>query len=59
MEPIYVDTHIHTSQDANNPNVDYDVAALVKAIRDYNGNSDFLISLTDHNMINKSAYLKA
>ena len=59
MEPIYVDTHIHTSQDANNPNEDYDVAALIKAIKDYNGNSDYLISLTDHNMINKSAYLKA
>lgn len=59
MEPIYVDTHIHTSQDANNPNEDYDVAALIKAIKDFNGNSDYLISLTDHNMINKSAYLKA
>lgn len=59
MEPIYLDLHIHTSSDANHPNEDYDVAELVSQIKSYTGNSRFLISLTDHNMINKSAYLKA
>ncbi len=59
MEPIYLDLHIHTSKDANNPNQDYDVAELVKNIKGYNGNSEILISFTDHNMINKSAYMKA
>ena len=54
MEPIYLDLHIHTSSDANHPNEDYDVAELVSQIKSYTGNSRFLISLTDHNMINKS-----
>lgn len=59
MEPIYLDLHIHTSSDANHPNEDYDVAELISQIKSYSGNSKFMISLTDHNMINKSAYLKA
>ncbi|WP_302761341.1 hypothetical protein [Phocaeicola coprocola] len=59
MEPVYIDLHIHTSKDANNPNLEYDIAELVRRIKDINGNSDYLISFTDHNMINKSAYMKA
>lgn len=59
MEPIYLDLHIHTSSNANHPNEDYDVAELISQIKSYSGNSVFMISLTDHNMINKSAYLKA
>lgn len=59
MEPIYLDLHIHTSNNANHPNTEYDIAELVKQIKQQNGDSNFLISLTDHNMINKSAYLKA
>lgn len=59
MEPVYLDLHIHTYQDANHPDSGYDVALLVQKIKEYNGNSDFLISFTDHNTINKEAYLKA
>lgn len=59
MKPIYIDTHIHTSANPNEVNKDYDLETLVKKIRAFNGNSEFLISLTDHNMVNKSAYLKA
>ncbi|MCK0192755.1 ATPase [Arenibacter sp. F20364] len=59
MNPIYLDTHIHTSANPNQVNEDYDIDLLVKKIHEFNGNSDFLISLTDHNMVNKSAYLKA
>lgn len=55
MQPIY----IHTSEDANNLNVNYDIAELVGQIKKQNGDSPFMISLTDHNTINKSAYLKA
>lgn len=59
MNPIYLDLHIHTSENPNQLNDDYDLDLLVKKIMDYNNNSDFLISLTDHNTINKNAYLKA
>ncbi len=59
MNPIYLDTHIHTSADPNVVNNDYDLETLVRKIHEFNGDSDFLISLTDHNMVNKSAYLKA
>lgn len=58
MKAIYLDLHIHTSEDANKPNASYDIAELVRKIKEYNDNSDFMISLTDHNMINKDAYLK-
>lgn len=59
MEPIYVDLHIHTSDDANNLSSDYDLKTLINKINEVSGNSKYLISLTDHNTVNKSAYLKA
>lgn len=59
MNPIYLDLHIHTSEDPNRLNEDYDVGLLVGKIKGYNYNSEFLISLTDHNAINKRAYLIA
>lgn len=59
MNPIYLDTHIHTSPDPNKLNEEYDLELLIRKILEFNDNSDFLISLTDHNMVNKSAYLKA
>lgn len=59
MNPVYIDLHIHTSEDPNNLNTDYDIDLLVKKISEYCDNSEFLISLTDHNTINKSAYMKA
>lgn len=59
MQPIYIDLHIHTSEDANHLNENYDIAELVGQIKKLNGDSPFMISLTDHNTINKSVYLKA
>ena len=59
MNPIYADLHIHTSEDANLLNKDYDVANLVRKIKEYNGDNDFLISFTNHNTINSDAYMKA
>ena len=59
MQAIYIDLHIHTSDDANHLNESYDIAELVSQIKKYNGDAPFMISLTDHNIINKSAYLKA
>lgn len=59
MNPIYLDTHIHTSENPDEVNNDYDIEMLVRKIREFNGDSEFLISLTDHNMVNKSAYQKA
>lgn len=59
MNPIYIDLHIHTSENPNQINENYDLECLINKIKKYNNDSDFLISLTDHNAINKSAYLKA
>jgi len=59
MNPIYIDTHIHTSDNPNQLNENYDLDLLIKKIKEFNKDSEFLISLTDHNVINKSAYLKA
>ena len=58
LEPIFLDLHIHTSDNADRINTSYDVEKLVEKILDYNGNSKSLISLTDHNTINKKAYEK-
>ena len=59
MNPIYLDLHIHTSEDPNNLNSDYNVELLVEKIKEFANTSDILISITDHNTINKTAYLKA
>ena len=59
MQPIYLALHIHTSENANQLNENYDVAELVGQIKRFNGDTPFMISLTDHNTINKTAYLKA
>ncbi len=59
MNPIYLDTHIHTSENPDVVNEDYDIDLLIQRIHLFNGDSEFLISLTDHNMINKAAYIKA
>lgn len=59
MQPVYLDLHIHTFPDANNPTSGYDVAMLVSKIKEYNGNEPFLISFTDHNTINREAYMTA
>jgi hypothetical protein len=59
MNPIYLDLHIHTSENPNQINDSYNLECLIKKIKEYNKDSDFLISLTDHNTINKVVYLKA
>lgn len=59
MQAVYIDLHIHTSDNANSLNENYDIAELVSKIKNYVGDVPFMISLTDHNVINKSAYLKA
>lgn len=56
IEPIYVDLHIHTSNNPNDLEINYDVKTLIDKIKKYNGDSQYLISLTDHNTINKIAY---
>lgn len=59
MEPIYVDIHIHTSGNPDNLNTNYDVKTLFSKVNEIGNNARCLISLTDHNTINKDAYIKA
>lgn len=58
MKATYVDIHIHTSENPNNLPSDYNVSELLCNVRKLSGNNSVLLSLTDHNTINKSAYLK-
>lgn len=58
MKATYVDIHIHTSENPNNLSSDYNVSALLNNVRKLSGDNPVLLSLTDHNTINKSAYLK-
>lgn len=59
MEPVYIDIHIHTSENPDHLNSSYDVDTLFSKIMGISHNSNCLISLTDHNTINKSAYISA
>ena len=59
MKPIFVDIHIHTSDNPDNLDSNYPIETLVQKINEFTDNSDFLISLTDHNTVNKNAYLKS
>lgn len=58
MEAIYIDLHIHTSDNADSINEKYDVNLLIEKIRTFSGVecSNIMISLTDYNVINKKAY---
>lgn len=58
MEPTYIDLHIHTSEDSNKLNEQYDVDLLIKNVKTTSKSENVLISLTDHNRINKEAYKK-
>lgn len=58
MKATYVDIHIHTSENPNNLQSDYNVSELLCNVRKLSGDNPILLSLTDHNTINKSAYLK-
>ena len=57
MKPIFVDIHIHTSENLNSLPSDYDVKELIKNVRKLSGEYDVLLSLSDHNTINKNAYM--
>lgn len=59
MNPVYLDLHIHTSEDPNSLNKAYDLDLLITNINKLTDNSNFLISLTDHNTINGKIYLDA
>ena len=57
MKPIYIDIHIHTSEDANNINATYNCDVLMENVRKIAGDAEVVLSLTDHNTINKAVYL--
>lgn len=57
LKPTYVDIHIHTSENANKLNQEYDKDTLLKKLKEMAHSCPILISLSDHNVINKKAYL--
>ena len=59
MNPVYIDVHIHTSETPDSLNRNYDVDTLFANVRKQSQGLHALISLTDHNVINKKAYLDA
>lgn len=59
MEPVFIDLHIHTSDNPDSLNVSYDLDLLKSKIEEIAESSAYLISLTDHNTVNKPIYLKA
>jgi hypothetical protein len=59
MKPVYLDLHIHTSEDPENLNENYPIDTLISKIKELTNDSPILISLTDHNIINKPVYLRA
>ena len=58
MKVIYVDIHIHTSQNPNNLSSDDNISRLLCNARNFLEYNLVLLSLTNHNTINKSVYLK-
>lgn len=56
MRATYTDLHIHTSENADEINENYHVKVLIDNIKKFSNTTNILISLTDHNVINKSAY---
>lgn len=58
MKAAYIDIHIHTSENPNVLNESYDVETLTEKINQIALDNPCIISLTDHNTINKAAYLK-
>jgi len=59
VQPVYLDLHIHTSENPDHLDHAYDVATLQEKISVCAKGSPYLISLTDHNALNKAAYLNA
>lgn len=58
LQPVYVDIHIHTSENPNISNNEYNVDVLVEKLQEIAKGKPIIVSLTDHNMINKKAYLE-
>lgn len=56
MNPVYVDIHIHTSENHEELEAAYDVQSLISGVERVAEGCEALISLTDHNTINKAAY---
>ena len=59
MKPIYTDIHIHTSENPDSLNQNYDIDTLFVNIRQVAQGAPALISFTDHNTINKKVYMDA
>ncbi len=59
MNPIYLDLHIHTSDNPNKLNENYDLDTLIRKVIEKAQGDDFLISFTDHNVVNEKVYLDA
>ncbi|NOR38847.1 MAG: ATPase, partial [Candidatus Thorarchaeota archaeon] len=59
MKPVFIDLHIHTSDNPDNLNQSYDLDLLKSKIEEVAEGSAYLISLTDHNTVNKPIYLRA
>lgn len=59
MNPIYLDLHIHTSENPDSLVDRYDIEKLIEKIKITSNDSDYLISITDHNTVNKKVYLDA
>lgn len=59
MQPVFIDLHIHTSDNPDSLNVAYDLDLLKNKIEEIAEGAAYLISITDHNTINKPVYLKA
>lgn len=59
MEPVFIDLHIHTSDNPDDLNQSYDLDLLKDKIEEIAEGSAYLVSLTDHNTVNKPIYLKA
>ena len=59
MEPVYIDIHIHTSSNPDTLNENYDVETLFSKVRSKAQGQNILLSFTDHNVINKKAYITA
>ncbi len=59
MKPVFLDLHIHTSDNPENLNHSYDLDLLKSKIEEAAEGCRYLISLTDHNTINKPIYLEA
>lgn len=58
MNVVFTDLHIHTSENADILNDNYNVDMLISKMRGYSKHDVILISITDHNTINKEVYKK-